>query len=175
MTHLDILSKNVMGAGASSVSVVEVECTNPEEMKFEALYNEEVNFLANQGGDYRSNYPRHRGNQEMARPKVTGRNMPPRYTKAKNFRKDEKATNPSKLDNDGKKPCANKKTNPRDPSVPSWRRGFFTAIHSSLIAHDFDNLSKSVAAESSKEASRAIVKFQKDTQGTDAPTDGATA
>uniref|UniRef100_M1DHA2 Uncharacterized protein n=1 Tax=Solanum tuberosum TaxID=4113 RepID=M1DHA2_SOLTU len=56
-----------MGAGAPSVNIVGVGCVNPEEMKFEALYNEEVNFLANQGGGYRSNYPRQGGNQGWAR------------------------------------------------------------------------------------------------------------
>uniref|UniRef100_M1DH69 Integrase core domain containing protein n=1 Tax=Solanum tuberosum TaxID=4113 RepID=M1DH69_SOLTU len=56
MTQLDILSKNVIGAGARSVNAVGVGCANPDESKFEPLYNEEVNFLANQGDDYRSNY-----------------------------------------------------------------------------------------------------------------------
>ena len=58
MTQLDILTKNVMGAGARSVNVGGVRCVNPKEAKFEALYNEEVNFLANLGGGYRANYPR---------------------------------------------------------------------------------------------------------------------
>ncbi|KAK4737296.1 hypothetical protein R3W88_000993 [Solanum pinnatisectum] len=67
MTQLDILSKNVMRAGARGVNFVGVGGTNPEEMKFEALYNEEVNYLANQGGGYRSNYPRQGDNQSWAR------------------------------------------------------------------------------------------------------------
>ncbi|KAK4721531.1 hypothetical protein R3W88_011764 [Solanum pinnatisectum] len=67
MTQLDILSKNFMRAGAHSTNVVGVGCANPEEMKFEALYNEEVNFLANQDGGYRSNYPRQGGNLGWAR------------------------------------------------------------------------------------------------------------
>uniref|UniRef100_M1DAC7 Integrase core domain containing protein n=1 Tax=Solanum tuberosum TaxID=4113 RepID=M1DAC7_SOLTU len=63
MTQLDILAKNVMGADARSVNVVGVGCVNPDEAKFEAMYNEEVKFLANQGGGYRANYPRQGGNQ----------------------------------------------------------------------------------------------------------------
>uniref|UniRef100_M1DTB4 Uncharacterized protein n=1 Tax=Solanum tuberosum TaxID=4113 RepID=M1DTB4_SOLTU len=66
MAQLDILSKNVMGAGACGVNVVGVGCANPKEIKFEALYNEEVNFLANQCGGYRSNYPSQGGNQGWA-------------------------------------------------------------------------------------------------------------
>uniref|UniRef100_M1DZR9 Integrase core domain containing protein n=1 Tax=Solanum tuberosum TaxID=4113 RepID=M1DZR9_SOLTU len=89
-----------MGAGTRSVNVVGVGCVNPDEAKFEALYNEEVNFLANQRSVYPANYPRHGGNQgwnmdesggivtplgrkevgrriDMARQKVAGRNMSP--------------------------------------------------------------------------------------------------
>uniref|UniRef100_M1DTP2 Integrase core domain containing protein n=1 Tax=Solanum tuberosum TaxID=4113 RepID=M1DTP2_SOLTU len=63
MTQLDILAKNVMGDGTRSVNVVGVCGVNPEEAKFKILYNEKVNFLANQGGGYCSNYPRASGNQ----------------------------------------------------------------------------------------------------------------
>ncbi|WMV24967.1 hypothetical protein MTR67_018352 [Solanum verrucosum] len=42
MTQLDILFKNVMRAGARGVNAVGVKCANPEEAKFEALYNEVV-------------------------------------------------------------------------------------------------------------------------------------
>uniref|UniRef100_M1DBZ1 Integrase core domain containing protein n=1 Tax=Solanum tuberosum TaxID=4113 RepID=M1DBZ1_SOLTU len=56
-----------MGAGAGSVNVVGVGCVNPDKAKFEVLYNEEVNFLANQGGGYLTNYPRQGGNQGWSR------------------------------------------------------------------------------------------------------------
>ncbi|KAK4713447.1 hypothetical protein R3W88_019354 [Solanum pinnatisectum] len=63
MTQLDIFTKNIMDAGMRSVNIIGVSGVNPEEAKFEVLYNEEVNFLANQGGGYRANYPRPGGNQ----------------------------------------------------------------------------------------------------------------
>ncbi|KAK4716059.1 hypothetical protein R3W88_014397 [Solanum pinnatisectum] len=69
MTQLDILSKNVMGAGARSVDAMGIGYANLDDEKFEALYNEELNFLANQGGGYRSNYPRQGGNQGWNRDK----------------------------------------------------------------------------------------------------------
>ena len=52
-----------MGVGTKSVNVVGVGGVNPDETQFEALYNEEVNFLDNQGGGYRANYLRSGGNQ----------------------------------------------------------------------------------------------------------------
>lgn len=39
MTQLDILSKNFMGTGTRGVNVVGVGNTNPNDMKFEAIYN----------------------------------------------------------------------------------------------------------------------------------------
>ncbi|XP_015166988.1 uncharacterized protein [Solanum tuberosum] len=61
MTQMAILAKNVMGAATRSGK--DVGGVNPKEAKFEKLYNEEVNFLANQGGGYRANYPMSGGNQ----------------------------------------------------------------------------------------------------------------
>uniref|UniRef100_M1DMV7 Integrase core domain containing protein n=1 Tax=Solanum tuberosum TaxID=4113 RepID=M1DMV7_SOLTU len=63
MTQLDILAKNVMGIGTKSVNVVGVGGVNPDEAQFEAMYNKEVNFLANQREGYRAKYPRPGGNQ----------------------------------------------------------------------------------------------------------------
>jgi len=62
MNELDFLSKNVMGSGLKSVNDVGVGEVNPGEAQFEPMYNVEVNFLANQRGGFRSNFPRPGGN-----------------------------------------------------------------------------------------------------------------
>jgi len=62
MTQLDLISKNEIGSGLKSVNVVGIGGENPEEEQFKALYNEEVNFLANQGSGFPANYPRPGGN-----------------------------------------------------------------------------------------------------------------
>uniref|UniRef100_M1DSM3 Putative plant transposon protein domain-containing protein n=1 Tax=Solanum tuberosum TaxID=4113 RepID=M1DSM3_SOLTU len=93
MTQLDILAKNVMCAGARSVNAIGVGCVNLDEAKFEALYNEEVNFLTNQGGGWQANSPVGNSSKrsaiptwtaiglikltQMARPKVEGGDMSP--------------------------------------------------------------------------------------------------
>uniref|UniRef100_M1DZH2 Uncharacterized protein n=1 Tax=Solanum tuberosum TaxID=4113 RepID=M1DZH2_SOLTU len=72
MRPLDILSKNDMGGDARGVNAVGVGCANPEETRFEALYNEEVEvwkvFKKVQGG----------GKQVQSASRRSGRQTRPR-------------------------------------------------------------------------------------------------
>ncbi|WMV37368.1 hypothetical protein MTR67_030753 [Solanum verrucosum] len=65
MTQMDLLTKHVTGIDSMAMNAVEINSgVNPDEAYFEAMYNEEEQFLANQVGCSRPNYPR---------PKVPGK------------------------------------------------------------------------------------------------------
>ncbi|WMV38399.1 hypothetical protein MTR67_031784 [Solanum verrucosum] len=55
VTQFDLLSKHVMGGGTKSVNVVGTNIGQCD-VKFEALYNEEVQYLGNQVGGSHNNY-----------------------------------------------------------------------------------------------------------------------
>lgn len=54
---MNIMEKELLGCSAKSVNRVDVGVVNLHKVQFEAIYNEEINFLANKGGEYQQNYP----------------------------------------------------------------------------------------------------------------------
>ena len=72
MTQMDILLKNVMGSGLKSVNFAGVNGVNTEDSHFDALYNQEVSFLANQGGGFHPSYPWRGESQDRNREWVDG-------------------------------------------------------------------------------------------------------
>uniref|UniRef100_M1DNU7 Uncharacterized protein n=1 Tax=Solanum tuberosum TaxID=4113 RepID=M1DNU7_SOLTU len=84
---------------------------------------------------------------EMAKPKVAGRNEPPRNIRAREFKEDEKKVELARQRKCTKEARARRRI-PIDPTIPPWRRGFYTTIDSFLAAHDVDRMGESnIAAE----------------------------
>uniref|UniRef100_M1DYT6 Uncharacterized protein n=1 Tax=Solanum tuberosum TaxID=4113 RepID=M1DYT6_SOLTU len=115
----------------------------------------------------------------MGRPKVAGRDRPPRQVRARDFKKDEKIAELAKERRESKKASASRKI-PIDPAIPSWRRKLYTTANSFLAAHDVDRMVEAnIAAEArTKEHNEtqndnlgAIVEFQTNATGNNAPID----
>uniref|UniRef100_M1DNS1 Uncharacterized protein n=1 Tax=Solanum tuberosum TaxID=4113 RepID=M1DNS1_SOLTU len=90
------------------------------------------------------------GFAEMARPKVTGRNMSPQHIKAHNSTRDPGTTDHPKARSENKKASSSKRI-PIDPIVPSWARMYINAIHAFGAAHNLDNMAKTNTATTTEE------------------------
>ena len=75
----------------------------------------------------------------MVRPKVIGRNDPPRHIRAREFRDEEKIAELAKQRNYTKEARAKRRI-PIDPNVPSWARGFGNAVHAFRAFHEIDRM-----------------------------------
>ena len=75
----------------------------------------------------------------MARLKVPGRDMPPRHIRARDFKRDEKIVELAKERRESKKASSSRRV-PIDPTIPSWKRGVYTAINSFLASHDGERM-----------------------------------
>ena len=63
MTQMDLLTKHVINGGLKSVNAIHASKGHvSEDAKFDALFEEEVQYLSNQPGGSRPNYPRPGGN-----------------------------------------------------------------------------------------------------------------
>uniref|UniRef100_M1E0V3 Uncharacterized protein n=1 Tax=Solanum tuberosum TaxID=4113 RepID=M1E0V3_SOLTU len=104
----------------------------------------------------------------MARPKVAGRNVPPRHIRAQQFRRTDKSEN---------KEASSSRRMHIDPVVPSWAQGFTNVIHALKAAHDLDNLVEAniaIQAEAERRENKKL-KQANNNSGTDAQLDGETA
>uniref|UniRef100_M1DZY9 Uncharacterized protein n=1 Tax=Solanum tuberosum TaxID=4113 RepID=M1DZY9_SOLTU len=99
--------------------------------------------------------------------------MPPRHVRAREFKRDEKIAELAKERKESKKASASRKT-PIDPAIPSWKRGFYTAIDSFLAGHEVDIMvAGNIATEARNDSPGTIVAFQANASGNDASTNGA--
>uniref|UniRef100_M1DYA6 Uncharacterized protein n=1 Tax=Solanum tuberosum TaxID=4113 RepID=M1DYA6_SOLTU len=117
----------------------------------------------------------------MGRPKVVGRDMSPRHVRARDFKRDEKIAELAKERRESKKASASRRI-PIDPTILSWRRGLYTAADSFLAAHDVDKMVEANIAveartkehnETQNDNPGAIVEFQANAAGNNAPIDEA--
>uniref|UniRef100_M1D996 Uncharacterized protein n=1 Tax=Solanum tuberosum TaxID=4113 RepID=M1D996_SOLTU len=112
----------------------------------------------------------------MARPKVTGRNDPPRRIKAREFKNDEKKAELARQRKYTKE-AREKRRIPIDPNVPPWARSLVNAIQAFRAAHEIDQIiAVNLAAEAKAVANNedqinntpgTIVLLQGDASGTD--------
>uniref|UniRef100_M1DP16 Uncharacterized protein n=1 Tax=Solanum tuberosum TaxID=4113 RepID=M1DP16_SOLTU len=115
----------------------------------------------------------------MARPKVAGRNDPPRHIRAREFKNDEKKAVLARQRKYTKESRVKRRI-PIDPNVPPWARSLVNAIRAFGAAHEIDQMIAAYpAAEAKAEANnedqnnntpRTIVSLQGDALGTDAQT-----
>uniref|UniRef100_M1DPV1 Uncharacterized protein n=1 Tax=Solanum tuberosum TaxID=4113 RepID=M1DPV1_SOLTU len=117
----------------------------------------------------------------MARPKVTGRDMPPRHIRARDFKRDEKVAGLAKERRESKTASSSRRV-PIDPTIPSWKRGFYKAINFFFVSHDMDIMvAATIAAEArsneqnenKNDNTGTIVEFQANASSNNAPIDGA--
>uniref|UniRef100_M1DF25 Uncharacterized protein n=1 Tax=Solanum tuberosum TaxID=4113 RepID=M1DF25_SOLTU len=109
--------------------------------------------------------------------------MTPRHIGERDFKRDEKIAKLAKERRESKKASSSRRI-PIDHTIPSWKRGSYTAINSFLASHDIDRMVPNKITtesranehnENQNENSGTIVEFQTNASGNSALTDGASS